>query len=532
MLSISLNDPLWIAIAFAFGLASRLAAQPPLVGFLVAGFCLNYLGAQGGELLEVIADLGITLLLFSVGLKLKLETLARTEVWGVATLHMSGITLLLAGAILLLSLLGLPAMTQLDLSSALLLGFALSFSSTVLVVKILDDLGASGALHGRVAIGVLVVQDIAAVVFIAISMGKLPSSWAIALLLLPMARIIIYRILASVGHGELLVLFGITLALLGAFAFESVGIKGDVGALVFGMLIADHPKANELSKSLLGFKELFLLGFFLSVGMSSLPTTSDVVTALLLTALLPVKAVLFFVLFIAFRLRASSSWRTSLNLANFSEFGLIVAAVAITNGLLGQEWLAILAIALSLSFVLSSLTLMARDHVYQRWQHRLKPFEREVPLDEERELDLAHIQVIVFGMGRMGTAAYDSLAQGFDQSLAGVEIDLDKTRQHQIQGRNVIDGDATNPDFWMRAPQLINGLQYVLLSLPTHQANMSAAERLIEMGYTGDIAATAKYPDEEKSLKEVGVKHTFNIYAEAGRGFAGELSAYVEENRQ
>ncbi|MGD1991315.1 MAG: cation:proton antiporter, partial [Chromatiales bacterium] len=280
LLSIHYTDPLWIAIAFLCGLAIKMVGLPPLVGFLLAGFMLNILGAEGGEFLSAMADLGITLLLFSIGLKLKLQSLVRPEVWGVATLHMFVVTLLIAALVLLLSYTTLPLLSGLDMETALLIGFAMSFSSTVFAVKVLDELGATSARHGQTAIGVLVVQDIAAVIFIALSLGKLPSLWAFALVLLIPFWVVMHRVLDRVGHGELLILFGITLALVGADIFELVGIKEDVGALVFGMLLANHPKANELAKTLLGFKELFLVGFFLSVGMTAVPSWNEILVAL------------------------------------------------------------------------------------------------------------------------------------------------------------------------------------------------------------------------------------------------------------
>jgi hypothetical protein len=383
-------------------------------------------------------------------------------------------------------------------------------------------------MHGRTAIGVLVMQDIAAVVFIAVSIGKLPSPLALALIALIPLRSLLYRMLDKVGHGELLILFGITLALVGADVFELVEIKEDVGALVFGMLLANHPKANELAKTLLGFKELFLVGFFLTVGMTAaVPGWIEVLVALLLILLLPIKVAMYFGLFNLFYLRASTSWRTSLNLANYSEFGLIVGALAASAGWLPKEWLTVFAVVISISFILSAPLVNIRDSLYQTWRPRLKRFERPERLSGEENLDLAHIKVVVFGMGRMGTAAYSAMEADYPGHLVGVEIEREKAEQHSAAGRNVVSGDATNPDFWGRAPELIDGLEWVLLTLPTHKANMNAALRLKEMGYSGRIAATTKYRDEEDDLKAIGVDHTFNIYTEAGLGFANELKNSV-----
>jgi predicted Kef-type K+ transport protein len=376
LLSIHPNDPLWIAIAFVFGLLLRMVGLPPLIGFLVAGFLLHALGAEADEFLYTIADMGITILLFSIGLKLRPQALARVEVWGVASIHMGLVTLMFAALVVLFTQLGLPLFVDLDLKTSLLIGFVLSFSSTVFAIKILDELGAMSSKHGQVAIGVLVIQDIVAVAFLAISAGKVPSLWAISLLLLFPLRPLLCKVLDKTGHGELVVLFGIVLALGGADIFELVGMKGDVGALVFGMLLASHSKANEMAKALLSFKNLFLVGFFLSIGMTALPGWEEILVALIFIVFLPVKVAIYFGLFSTFYLRASTSWRTSLNLANYSEFGLIVGALAASSGWLPKEWLAVFAIALSISFILSAPLVNVRDRLYQNWRHRLRMFER------------------------------------------------------------------------------------------------------------------------------------------------------------
>ena len=141
LLTINPQDPLWIAIAFAFGLVVRIFGLPPLIGFLIAGFFLHAVGAESGEFLSEAADLGVTLLLFTIGLKLKISSLLRYEVWGVAGIHMTAVTVLLTAFVMFLAQLSLPLFGTLDLSTAIFIGFALSFSSTVFAVKILEEKG-------------------------------------------------------------------------------------------------------------------------------------------------------------------------------------------------------------------------------------------------------------------------------------------------------------------------------------------------------------------------------------------------------
>lgn len=526
LLAIDPRDPLWIAIAFAFGFAVKLIGLPPLVGFLIAGFVLHAAGAEASAFLLTIADLGVTLLLFTIGLKLRLSSLARPEVWGVASIHMLVVSTLLTGFIMLLAGLGLPLVSGIDQKTAWLVGFALSFSSTVFAVKILDEFGAASSRHGNVAIGVLIVQDIAAVAFLAASTGKVPSWWALGLLLLIPARHLFHRVLAKSGHGELLILYGIVLALGGADLFELVEMKGDLGALILGMLLAGHPKANELAKSLLGFKDLFLVGFFLSVGMSTLPGWSELWVGLALLVFLPLKVALYFGLFTIFSLRTGTAWRSSLNLANYSEFGLIVGTLAVANGWLAPQWLAVFAISLSLSFIATAPLMKIRDHLYARWRPQIKRFERRHRLKGEEDIQFYSANMVVFGMGRMGTSVYNALTNDPRASVCGVDINPRVVQQHQAAGKKSMVGDGTSPDFWSRLATGTQNVDWVIATLPSHQANLMVVERLQENGFKGRIAATAKYPDEAEELEKLGVEFAFNIYAEAGTGFANDLQRY------
>lgn len=523
LLAIDPRDPLWIAIAFVLGFGVKLIGLPPLVGFLIAGFVLHAAGAEVSEFLRTIADLGVTLLLFTIGLKLRLSSLAKPEVWGVASVHMVLITALLTGFLLLLAAIGLPLVTGIDTRTALLIGFALSFSSTVFAVKILDELGASNSRHGTIAIGVLIVQDIAAVVFLAASTGKMPEWWALALLLLIPGRHLLNAVLQRSGHGELLILFGIVVALGGADIFELVGMKGDLGALALGMLLAGHNKANELAKSLLGFKDLFLVGFFLTVGMSALPGWSELWVSLALLIFLPVKVMLFFSLFALFNLRTGTAWRSSLNLANYSEFGLIVGALAVANNWLEPQWLAVFAITLSLSFIAVAPLMRVRDRIYARWRPQFKRFESRRRLEWEKNIRLGELDMLVFGMGRIGSAVFDEVSRDHPDRVKGVDISPAVVERQNEAGRQVILGDGTSPDFWTRLEGGASQIQWITLAMPIHQANMMVLERLQEAGYQGRISAIAHFPDEEEELQAQGVDFVFNIYAEAGIGFATDL---------
>lgn len=219
----------WIGIAFALGFVARRFGQPPLLGFLAAGFALEGFGARPDAYLGQLADLGVKLLLFTIGLKLEVRTLLRPQVWASSLVHMAVATGAFAALVYGLGVLEVGLFAGLSWPAALLIGFAASFSSTVFVVKVLEERDDSAAMYGRIAIGILIMQDIAAVIFLAASTGKMPSPWALSLLLLLPLRPLIHRLLTRIGHGELLVLGGLAATLGGAALFEFVGMKATSG---------------------------------------------------------------------------------------------------------------------------------------------------------------------------------------------------------------------------------------------------------------------------------------------------------------
>jgi len=522
-------DPLWITIAFVFGFVVRQIGLPPLVGFLLAGFVLNAMGVQGDTALEIVSDLGVTLLLFSIGLKLRIRGLLRPEVWAGASIHML-ITVIVFGAGLYgLALSGVPLFNELDFRLSLLLAFALSFSSTVFAVKVLEERGEMGAFHGRVSIGILIMQDVIAVIFLTASTGKIPSLWALVLLgLLPVIRPLLMRLMDRCGHGELLILYGFFLALVvGAACFELVGLKADLGALIIGILVAGHPKASELAKSLLGFKDIFLVGFFLSIGLSGIPSLEALGIASLLVVVMPLKVALFFLLLTRFKLRVRTSLLASLSLANYSEFGLIVGAVGVSNGWIGNEWLVIIAVALSITFILASPLNTAAHTIYERFGIPLKPFETKARHPDDERVDPGDVRIVIFGMGRIGTGAYDFLRERYGDIVVGIDFDIQTVKEQEAAGRNVIVGDPTDPDFFARTKRT-GQIRLVMLTMPNHKENMDAVKQLLKLKFGGLITATARFDDEVKALKEAGAHAAFNFFAEAGAGFAEHVSGSLD----
>jgi glutathione-regulated potassium-efflux system ancillary protein KefC len=518
----------WIGIAFALGFVARQVGQPPLLGFLAAGFVLELLGIRPDASFRELANLGIQLLLFSVGLKLDLRTVIRPQVWVTTVVQMSLSTLLFGGLAYGLGAAGVSAFADVDLRTAGLLGFVASFASTVFVVKVLEERDDMSALYGVVAIGILVMEDLAAVIFLAASTGKMPSPWAIGLLALIPLRPYLHRLITRIGHGELLALGGVAAALGGAALFELVDLKGDLGALTAGVLLGGHAKSTELAKSLLSLKDLFLVGFFLTVGLTGLPTIETTLVALGMVLLLPVKGLLFFLVLTRLRMRARSGLLASGSLTNFSEFGLIVGALAVSQGLLDPKWLITLAMALAISFVFSAILNEQAYAAYRRSRDFFLRFETSARIPEEEPVDASDATVLVFGMGRVGAGAYDILREKYGDGVVGFDLDPHQVEANLAEGRRVVLASATDSDFWERLHIDPDSIQMVLLAMSSKTENRIAIELLRAEGYNGLIAATARYADELDALRSYGADVAYHVLAESGPGFVRQTLQALE----
>ncbi|PQO21953.1 sodium:proton exchanger [Rhodobacteraceae bacterium WD3A24] len=505
-----------IAISFAYflGLAVRQAGLPPLVGFLAAGFGLNYFGpaiglpGHAGEILGHVAHLGVLMLLFTVGLKLKLGQIAQPQVLGGGLAHFAITVGLVAPGVRLIG--------GTDWNTALLLAIALAFSSTVLAAKLLEGKRELGAFHGRTAIGILIVQDILALAVLAIWNGQTPAIWALGLLGLPVLRPVLYWLLDFTGHDELLVLMGMLLAVvLGGTGFEALGLSSELGALVMGVMLSRHRRAKELSEALWSLKEVLLVGFFLQIGMSGLPDLEALYIALAFAVLLPLKGVLFFFILAMFGLRARSSFLAALSLTAYSEFGLIVSASVL------PEFLVPLALCVAVSFIIAAPLNRYAHPLYARYCTQLERFEVGRIHPDEHPVDLGDAEIVIFGMGRTGTAAYDYLAPSCDK-LIGLEMDAYRVANRRDEGRNVVLADAENVNLW-RSVRLDN-VRAVILAMDDIESKTIAAQALRRRGFEGPIVTHALYDEHLDQLSKAGATHTYLTMYQAGMGLAEHAS--------
>lgn len=520
-------DAIWLSLAFLCGIAAKKLRLPPLIGFLVTGFILNATGFTQGhisEILHVLSDLGVMLLLFTIGLKINVRLLIKKEIWVTAGSHMVLSVLAIAAILFLLSFTGMRLFSGIGIRAALVIAFALSFSSTVFVVKILEERGELNSYHGKLSIGILVIQDIFAVLFLTFSKSQWPTIWVLALpLFLYIARFILFRILNEVGHGELLTIFGMFAAFItGALSFNLAGLKPDLGALVIGMILVPHQRSKELYERMMSYKDFFLIAFFINIGLSGIPGWNHIIVAIILLVFVNLKGGLFLYLLSRFKIRARTAFLSSVSLANYSEFALITGVVGMQAGWISGDWILIMALAMSLSFLVTSPMNNRVHDLFDYFKPWITRLNRKVEFADEEPYSLGGAKYLVIGMGEIGQSAYHYLADNRKLDVLGIDYNHELVGDLRERGLNVTWGDATDSVLWENADMSL--IDMVLFAMDDHPSNINSIREIIKARRSEfKIGVISHFPDEAESFRKLNVDYIYDYRNRLGTDFAESL---------
>lgn len=503
---------LYITLAFVMGMLFFKMGLPSLMGYLATGFILSAFGFKEIGVFEELAHVGVVLLLFTLGTKIRLKNFIQPEV------AVSGLLQIVISVVLLsgfFSVMGIAA--GFSVSQTILLGILLGVASTVVAAKGLDDKGELDAYHGRLAIGILVMEDIILIGILAFTGLAAPSPWALLLLLLPVLKPVLTRLLRLIKDEELLLLYGVLMALAGAFLFEYFHLGAELGAFCFGLLHTGEKKTDELGEKLWGLREAFLICFFLDIGFAGVPGWKDLLYAILLCLFLPVRVGIFFTILTRFRLRSRTAFLTATSLSSFSEFALITGAVAITAGLLPQALMVTLATTVALSFLVGSVINNKANVLYEKFHGVLDRFETKKALSDAEPNSIGIANFIVVGMGRSGTAAYDTLVAN-SKKVVGFDTDPGVLETQRAEKRRVLYGDANSKTLWENLD--ISELQGVVVALREEAGKFITIEALRKRGFVGAISAMVESEEQVEALKKAGVNTILNPLVQAGAELA------------
>ena len=531
---------LLLGAALIGGLAVWLR-QPLIIAFIVVGVLegpafLGWVTAAGQ--VDLLAKIGIALLLFVVGLKLDLRMIRALGPLAVAT----GV-----GQMLFSVVTGILVAVAFGLASldAAYVAVALAFSSTIVVVKLLSDKREIDALHGRAALGVLIVQDVVVLGVIlgltALAAGEGGASFwrasvavvvkaalfvtAVGLAMRYVLPALLHRLAAS---SELLVLFGIAWAVSLAAVADFIDFSKEVGAFVAGVSLASTPYREAIGARLVSVRDFLLLFFFVDLGLGLdldlLGAQVGLALALSVLVLLG-KPLIVMVLMGAMGYRRRTSFLSGSSLAQVSEFSLILGALGLGLGHIGPETMSLITLVGMLTIGVSTYLILYAHPLYERFERWLRVFERSIPHPDEDAggtVGAMPPEVVLFGLGRYG----GEIALGLRErgcSVLGIDFDPQLVQARRSEGENIRYGDAHDPELLPLLP--LRQARWVVSTAPEREVNLALLASLRAHGFSGRVAARAHDESDAEALQRAGADLVLAPFRDAAKEVVDALSA-------
>jgi Kef-type K+ transport system membrane component KefB len=520
-----------LAIAAGLGAVGRLLRQPLIVTFIAVGICVGpaWLGiATAGDQIELLAKMGIAILLFLVGLRLDMHVIRSMGPVSLATGLGQVAFTSIVGFVICLGL-------GLELVPSLYVAVALTFSSTIIIVKLLSDKREIDSLHGRIAVGFLIVQDIV-VVLVMIGMSAIGGAqegeaWRYGAIILGkgallivglglLMRYVLPPVVAWMANSqELLILFAVAWAISLAALGDWLGFSKEVGAFLAGVSLASTPFRESIGSRLVSLRDFLLLFFFIELGAGldlSLVSAQIVPASILSLFVLIGNPLIVVIIMGAMGYRKRTGFLSGLAVAQISEFSLILAALGVSLGHIGDETLGLITLVGLITIGLSTYMILYSHPLYERISGMLTPFERKIPHREMQDEagEAQHAEFIIFGLGRYGHNLARQLRQRGARVL-GVDFDPQTIAAWHKHHHAAQYGDADDPELAGSLP--LQQARWVVCTVPRRHTNSTLLQSLQQYGYDGNVALTAHHAADAEALKSEGASLVLMPFVDAAK---------------
>lgn len=524
-----------LTLAAVTGLIATALRQPLIIAFILVGIIAGPAATgvvSGGEELALLAKLGIAILLFIVGLKLD-PHLIRSLGSVAITVGATQVSLSIAMGT------GMALLFGLNMPSALLVGVALSFSSTIIIVKLLSDKKEIDSIHGRIALGVLIIQDLVVVlsmmVLATLSNGAEGSisdalsrlglySTILLLFILAFTRYAALPVMSFAAKiPELLLCFAIAWAVLLAALCDALGLSKELGGLLAGIALAGTPYREAIIARLASLRDFLLLFFFLALGTQIDITTigGQIMPAIALSLFVMItKPVIIMLVVGQLGYRKRTGFLAGLSLAQISEFSLILTAMAYTIGLVEQDVLSLITLIALITIAASTYLLSLSHGVYMLFEPYLNIFERHDKQRNEQGKMKTPYDLILFGHGRYGRVIANRLIAE-NKKLLVIDFNPEEVQRITTHPYDIMFGDASDPDFYQNLP--LQSAQWVVSALPEHDLGITHEDPRLVMiqalrdnNYKGKIAMAAHEETAVEPMKKAGANIVFLPFHDAG----------------
>jgi Kef-type K+ transport system membrane component KefB/Trk K+ transport system NAD-binding subunit len=531
-----------LALAAGIGAIGYKLRQPLIVSFLAVGILA---GPSGLRLIEshdkigLLANIGISVLLFLVGLKLDLNIIRSVGPVALST----GL-----GQVIFTSLIGFFMSLAMGLSvvGAAYVAVALTFSSTIIIIKLLSDKKEIDSLHGRIAVGFLLVQDIAAILAMIgltalgggdLSHGRssvlqvlmiLGNGLAFLGLIAFLMRFVLPALLARLARShELLVLFAISWAILLAAVGDALGFSKEVGAFLAGVSIASTEYREAIGARLVTLRDFLLLFFFIDLGarleLSQLGSQIGNATVFSLFVLIGNPLIVMVIMGIM-GYRRRTGFMAGLAVAQISEFSLILGALGVSLGHIDMEAMGLITLVGVVTICASTYMILYSGKLYAWLSPFLKIFERKNPYREVNSGETyAQIgsEILLLGLGNYGgEIARNLLERG--KSVLGVDFDPQTLARWRERGLPVVYGDGGDPEFLDSLP--VERARWIVSTVRDRDLNITMLKLLRNRPFNGKTAVAARDEDEAVKLRAAGARVIFLPYHDAAEYASDSLT--------
>jgi Kef-type K+ transport system membrane component KefB len=492
-----------LALAVAGGAIAKLLRQPVVVSFIVVGILAGPTAfnlVEGAEEIRLFAKFGIAILLFLVGLKLDFHMIRSTgKVALIAGLSQVAFTAAVG--------FGLAVLFGFELTTALYIAVALTFSSTIIIIKLIGDKRELDTLYGRIAVGILIVQDIlvVAAMVVIVTIGTPGEGSVVTDLVVTLAssavflgvaafasRFVLEKVLDWISKSpELTLLFGVAWAIVLAAVSTLIGLSMEIGAFVAGVSLASTAYRESLGARMVSLRDVMLLFFFIELGASL--TFADALGQLWPAIVLSVfvlvgKPLIVFAIMGWMGYRSITSFRTGVALAQISEFSLILIALGFSLGQVDSAVLSLVTLVAVFTITVSSYLILYTDRLYSMMQGFMRFFERGKAEAVDEESQSLSFDAIVIGSGRFGTEVISGLISSGSSVLA-VDLDPDALARARELGAETLFGDVGDPDFAKMLP--MHQSDTLICTAPDRSTNTLLLGSIKSLGYEGKIYLTA-----------------------------------------
>lgn len=505
-----------ITIAAGVALCMRLIRQPLIIGHILTGLIV------GPTLLHLIktpatittfSDIGIALLLFIVGLGLNPRVIREVgKVAGITGIVQVGLTTLFGWAIS--RLLGLPE------QASLLIGLALAFSSTIIILKLLNDKKEQSRLYGKIAIGLLLVQDLLAMLALlfvtaqrsnqGLSFHQLGILLAKGLLIAVPLFLVSSKLLPRVhkliaGSQEFLFLFGIGWGFGTAALFAKAGFSIEIGALLAGVSLASLPYAQEMSSRLRPLRDFFIIVFFISLGTRlNFQSIGHYIPLVIVSSLVVIilKPLIVLAVMGLMRYTKRSSFKTAITTSQVSEFSLVLILVANNQGLLSNGLVSSLTFVALITIAISTYLILYSDRIYQLFERHLSLFERHMTHFERESRH--HYDLVLFGYAK-GGHEFLKVFKALKKRFVVIDYDPEVIEMLDHQKLEYLYGDVM--DIELLEETGLDKSKLIVSTISDHHANLFLLRLLEKINNRCLIILHAETVDEALELYELGATY-------------------------